>query len=181
MAWASIVVAAGSLFVAAGALAWTVYADRRQRAALKLETDQRETADQREEKRRDEELELLRRQIDTLTEARSDTRRANLRVAPGLTPRMGASGIEHEFHVVNPGPDAATSVVYWIEAGPASVTLGIRRRIPVIPAGEQVTLDVEIKRPRGTNAGEFVLQWADGLGESEERLKFAIDPFFPAE
>src|SRR4051794_28295043 len=62
MELASIIVAVISVLIAIAALGWTVYRDRRQTAALATESDERKAADAREEQRRDEELELVRRE-----------------------------------------------------------------------------------------------------------------------
>jgi hypothetical protein len=108
-------IAAGALIVSVATFGWTVWRDKVTRAALKQETRDRKEQIEREDGRREEELRLLRVQVERQADEMRAAQDAHL---IGKSPGRHYGGIgniaEYPVSVQNVGPAVARDVRVWL-------------------------------------------------------------------
>jgi hypothetical protein len=110
-------IAIGSLIIAVFALGWTVYRDIATRADLRRESEERKDQLAREEGRREEELRLLRLQVERQIESiRADDRAELVGKSTGYS--GDSSGVTFPMSVRNIGPAVARDVRVWLAIAP---------------------------------------------------------------
>jgi hypothetical protein len=169
MGWLAVV----SVVIAAAALGWTIYRDRKQSEALADETRERKAADAREEERREEQLKLLRQQFERDQRRDQEHQRARLKADARLEETV-AERIVYTVRVRNVGQAAAEDVYVWL----AERLSGGDFSGPVTPqhrAGTITPTDgwVEWKfaepwRGGSRRAGVVLALWTDGEGEHRD-------------
>jgi hypothetical protein len=179
--WA-VIIAGGSLLVACTALVWTIHTDQQQRKALARESAERKAADAREERRRNDELEIHR---EHLRQAEAHDR--DQRVAMLVGKQLGSpydllinrvsrveDGVEYIVQIRNLGPAAAEDVSVLIaERGSDAIARSVTgaKNLGAMLAGEDwVTLRLLHRDPivgTGTDDashtdGLIWASWIDG-------------------
>lgn len=156
-------IAAGSLFVAFLSLAWSITQGIRASRALS-----------REEARREEEVTLLRRQIDTAAESRSSEGAAIL-TAYERGGNVRPEHVSQTFHIRNIGRAGARDVVAWIalrapgvepgDGPPASFRAALGALAPNDPPqGFTLTQDGPFPGGQVPREADLVASWIDVNG-----------------
>ena len=114
----------------------------------------------RESHRRDEELELLRRQVETQQEDRRRHEHAQLSFFAGVTWSKSDVGIEYQVSVQNVGEAVASEVSVELVDG-TGATVGKSALIPSLVAGEKAFTGV-LTPSTFTGPYEVFFEWKDG-------------------
>lgn len=170
--------ALGSIAIAAAALGWTIARDKAGARAIAAERDERRTSLAREEGRRDEELRLLRFQVER--QAESDAGRQTADLVGKNTGYSGSGlGVLFPISVRNVGAAAARDVRVWlaleaVDESPGTVVSGTHELGALVPNDPPAKFGLE---QSGASAGGGVPRdglimaaWRDGSGDREESI-----------
>jgi hypothetical protein len=177
--WISI----ASLLVAAGALGWTIYRDRRQSAALARESSERREHDAREEDRRVEELRILRAQLEHVERQHEDQLAARLIAESTGGYSASSAGVVYSIKVRNVGAVVAEDVTVSIaERMQDGTLLGQIARPKDMGAltPDDGWRDAQLEQPRAAGGrvprlGAIVAYWRDSRGEHRDVVIGRID------
>jgi hypothetical protein len=158
-----------SNWIALGALVVSIFVAIR--AELKLRAER--GARQREDSRRDEELQLLRAQVEGQAEDRLGERQADLVCRQGSRGGVTPDSDEYNIELVNGGRATAHDVRAWI-ATDDGTALSDPQRPGAIPAGAK-SPEFKLYLPhaisRDPNARIFLrAAWVDGAGDRERNI-----------
>lgn len=158
-----------SILIALGSLAWAIHQGRTSGARL-----------DREEDRREEEIALLRRQVDHVTKEPREERVAVL-VAKAKGYSGSSSGVVFPMTLRNVGSDVAYDVAAWLVLGDGAAdpsnapAVSNREELgPVVPTDPPVTFPLTQAAPflggKVPRDGLIVASWADREGAHIEAI-----------
>jgi len=114
----------------------------------------------REAKRRDEELELLRRQVEAQQEDRRQHERARLSIFGGVAGKDTGRGIEYDVPVQNSGDAVASQIAVELVDG-GGTTVGTSATIASLVPGQKAYAAVVTPSPYA-GPYEIFFEWNDG-------------------
>jgi hypothetical protein len=177
-------IAVGSLIVAVFALAWTIYRDIATRADVRQERADRKDQLAREEGRREEEIRLLRLQVERQQAISDATERAEVKSADLIGKSTGYSGhsggVDFPMSVRNVGTGVARDVRIWLAfqssdgAASAAAATGAHELGALVPNDPPATFTLtQANASAGGGVprdGLIFAEWKDDAGDHSEPI-----------
>jgi hypothetical protein len=128
----------------------------------------------REDRRRDEELHLLRAQVEGEAEHRLSELRAHLVCSQGARGGTGVGMDEYSIALLNAGKTTAHDVRAWIATEDGEALSVEQRPGALVPGADRIwfTLSLAHEHSRDQNSRIFLrAAWTDGTGDHEENIE----------